>query len=215
MVLRCTRVKAVKKCNNRDNLAESLQLNRARHVRLLMFSSCIKIRNTMITTGTNPTTILASVQSKMLSKVTEQLKRFQGITFFSPVTGRFDLAIELKTADQKQVYELVNKVRSTTGITSTSTYPPFEGFASRKSVQPTDSLALVLLQVNESVQRVLQSLQQQPQVRNAYVVPGEIDILATVYGKNQAEVLSQISKISEVQGVKSSETLIAYNPNWS
>ncbi len=53
----------------------------------------------MITTTMNPTTIIVSIQPRMLSQVTEQLKRTQGIAYFSPVTGRFDLAIELKAAD--------------------------------------------------------------------------------------------------------------------
>ncbi len=169
----------------------------------------------MITTTMNPTTIIASVQPKMLSHVTEQLKRFQGITYFSPVAGRFDLAIELKAADQKQVYELVNRVRSITGVTCTRTYTPFEGFANGKNVQATDSLALVLLQVNESAQKVLHSLEQNPQIRNASVVLGEFDILATVYGKNHDEIFSQVAKIAEVQGVTSTETLLAYKPIWA
>ncbi len=169
----------------------------------------------MISTSMNPTTIIASVQPRMLSQVTEQLKHIEGITYFSPVTGRFDLAIELKAADQAWVYGLVNKVRSITGVTSTRTYTPFEGFANGKNVQATDTLALVLLRVNENAHKVLQSLEQYPQIRNAFVVPGEFDILATVYGKNQAEILSQVSKIAELQGVKSSETLLAYKPTWA
>jgi len=165
----------------------------------------------------NPTTILATVQPKMRNQVAEQLRSIQGITYSSPLTGRFDFAIELKAADQKQVYELVNKVRSITGITSTRTYTPFEGFANGKNIQATDSLALVLLHVNEQTQaqKVLQSMEQYAQVRNAYVVPGEFDILATVYGKNNEEVLSQVSKIGDVQGVRSSETLLAYKPIWA
>jgi len=169
----------------------------------------------MITTNMNPTTIIASVQPRMLNQVTEQLRHTQGITYFSPVTGRFGLAIELKAADQRQVYELVNKIRSITGVTSTRTYTPFEGFVNGKNVQSTDCLALVTLQVNENAQKVLQSLEQQPQIRNAFVVPGEFDILATVYGKNQDELLSHVSKIAEVQGVRSSETMLAYRPIWA
>jgi DNA-binding Lrp family transcriptional regulator len=171
----------------------------------------------MITTTMNPTTILARIQPGMRSQVAEQLRKVQGITYTSPLTGRFDFAIELKAADQKQVYELVNKVRSISGITSTRTYTPFEGFANGKNIQATDALALVLLQVNEQTQaqKVLQSMEQNHQVRNAYVVPGEFDIIATVYGKNQEEILSQISKIDDMQGIKSSETLFAYKPNWA
>src|SRR5208282_4279797 len=142
------------------------------------------------------------------------LRNIPGITVSSPLTGRFDFLIELKAADQRQVYELVNKVRSLNGITSTRTYTPFEGFANGKNIQATDSLALVLLHVSEQTQaqRVLQSIEQYPQVRNAYVVPGEFDILATVYGKNHDEILSQVSKIDDVQGVRTSETLFAYMP---
>ncbi|MDV3293566.1 MAG: Lrp/AsnC ligand binding domain-containing protein [Nitrososphaerales archaeon] len=169
----------------------------------------------MISANMNPTTIIASVQPRMLSQVTEQLRRFTGITYFSPTTGRFDLAIELKAADQRQVYEWVNKIRAITGVTSTRTYTPFEGFANGKNVQATDALALVLCRVNENAQKVLQSLEQQSHIRNAFVVPGEFDILATVYGKNQDELLSQVAKISEVQGVKSTETLLAYHPTWA
>jgi AsnC-like helix-turn-helix protein len=169
----------------------------------------------MITTNTNPTTVIASVQPRMLNQVTEQLRRTQGINYFSPVTGRFDIAVELKAADQKQIYELVNKIRSITGVTSTQTYTPFEGFVNGKNVQASDSLALVLLQVNENAQKVLQSLEQHPQVRNACVVSGDVDIVATVYGKNNDEVLSQVSKMAEMQGVTSSETLLAYKPIWA
>jgi len=165
----------------------------------------------------NPTTIIARTQPNMRNQVTEQLKRVQGITYFSPLAGRFDFAIELKAADQKQIYETINKVRAISGITSTRTYTPFEGFANGKNIQATDSLALVLLHVTEQTQaqKVLQSMEQNAQVRNAYVVPGEIDILATVYGKNNEEIMSSVSKIADVQGVRSSETLLAYKPNWN
>jgi hypothetical protein len=152
----------------------------------------------------------------MRSQVAEELKKIQGITYFSPLTGRFDFAIELKAADQKQVYELVNKVRAIKGVTSTRTYTPYEGFANGKTIKATDSLALVLLHVNEQMQaqKVLQSLEQYQQIRNAFVVPGEFDILATVYGKNHDEILSQVSKIHDTQGVRTSETLFAYMPTW-
>ena len=108
-------------------------------------------------------------------------------------------------------------MRSISGVTSTRTYTPFEGFANGKNIQATDSLALVLVRVNEQTQaqKVLQSMEQQAQVRNAYVVPGEFDILATVYGKNNEEILSQVSKIADVQGVRASETLLAYKPIWA
>ena len=169
-----------------------------------------------MTTQNHPTTIIASVQPKMWSQVAQQLSSMQGITYFSPLAGRFDLAIELKAAEPSQVYELVNKVRSINGIISTRTYTPFEGYTDGKNFQPTDSLALCLVQVNQNqlASGVLQSMKQLTQVRNAFVVPGEFDIVATLYGRNHDEILSQVSKIAEVQGVRTSETLFAYKPTW-
>jgi Lrp/AsnC ligand binding domain len=166
-------------------------------------------------TQTYPTTIFVSVQPRMLSEVTEHLKKISGIAYFSPVIGRFDLAIELKASEQQNVHELVNKIRSLNGVTSTRTYTPTMSISNPRTVQATDSLALVLLQVSEPAQKVLASLQQHQNVRNAFAVSGDFDIIASIYGKNQDEVLSQVSRIAEVQGVKSSETLIAYKPIWA
>jgi len=171
--------------------------------------------STQITTQLYPTTILASIKPSMLSEVTKQLKTIQGITFYAPTTGRFDLAIELKAMEPNQVHEVVNKVRSLNGVTATRTYTPFEGTATTKTVQASDSLALVLLQVNDQAQKVLQSLKQDQHVRNAFAVQGEFDILATVYGKNTDEIFSAVTKIGEVNGVRTSETLLAYRPIWA
>jgi len=161
---------------------------------------------------TYPTTIFVSISPKMLGQVTEHLRTISRISYFSPTTGRFDMAIELKAMDSKRVYEIIDQIRSFSGVTATRTYSPVEGSATTKTVQAADSLALVLLQVNEQAQKVLQSLQQ---VRNAFVVQGEFDILATVYGKDTNEILSTVNKIADVQGVKTSETLLAYKPNWA
>jgi len=159
-----------------------------------------------------PTTVFASVQPNMLGNVAEQLKTIRGITYFSPLIGRFDMVIELTSTETHHVYELINKIRSLNGVTATRAYTPTMAISSDRTVQPTDALALVLLQVNEPAQKVLQSLKQQPQIRNAFVVSGEFDILATIYGKDQEEVLAQVLKIAGLQGVRTSETLLAYKP---
>jgi len=170
---------------------------------------------TLTAQNTYPTTIFVSILPKMLGQVTEHLRSIQGISYFSPTIGRFDMAIELKATDSSRVYEIINQIRSLSGVTATRTYNPVEGSATSKPVQQADSLALVLLQVNEQAQKVLQSLQQIDQVRNAFVVQGEFDIIASVYGRDTNEILSAVSKIADVQGVKSSETLLAYKPNWA
>ena len=170
---------------------------------------------TTLTTQTYPTTILVSIQPSMLSQVTKQLKNVQGITYYTPTAGRFDLAIELKAMSPSQVQDVVNKIRSLSGVTATRTITPFAGSATTKTVQASDSLALVLLQVNEQAQKVLASLKQNQHVRNAYAVQGEFDVIATVYGKNTDEIFSAVTSIGEIDGVRTSETLLAYRPIWA
>jgi len=162
-----------------------------------------------------PTFVLASVEPKMLGNVTQQLKTLDGITWFAPLTGRFDLVLQLKVTDHKQIYELVNRVRSIRGVVATSTYIPFEGFTNGKKIEASDSLALVLLRAKEQVPRVLQTLKQLPHIYGAFVVPGEFDILATLYGKNYEEIVSQVLKVAEIEGIRTSETLFAYKPQWA
>jgi hypothetical protein len=151
----------------------------------------------------------------MLSQVTNGLKNIQGITFFAPTTGRFDLAIELKAMAPNQVQGVVDEIRSLKGVTATRTYSPLAGSATSKTAQKSDSLALVLLQVNEQAQKVLESLNQNPHVRNSYAVSGEFDVLATVFGKNTDEIFSTVTEIGEIDGVRTSETLVAYRPTWA
>jgi DNA-binding Lrp family transcriptional regulator len=170
---------------------------------------------TMTAQTTYPTTIFVSITPKMLGQVTEHLSSIQGINYFSPTIGRFDIAVELKAMDSRRVYETITQIRSLSGVTATRTYNPVDGSATTKTVQAADSLALVLLQVNEQAQKVLQSIQQIEQVRNAFVVQGEFDVLCTVYGRDTNEILSAVNKIADVQGVKTSETLLAYKPTWA
>jgi len=46
-----------------------------------------------------PTTVFASVQPNMVGHVAEQLKSIRGITYFSPLIGRFDMLIELTSTE--------------------------------------------------------------------------------------------------------------------
>ncbi len=163
----------------------------------------------------NQTTVFASVQPNRLTDVTQALSSLKGITWYAPVTGRFDLAIQFNATETEQVYALVNKIRAINGITATSTFVPFQGATNGKHFKTSDSLALVLLQVSGQAENVLQRITKLPNVYSAFVVPGEFDIIATLYGANYEALLSQAMKIGQTQGITSSETLFAYKPVWA
>src|SRR5437016_4716113 len=56
-----------------------------------------------------------------LGHIVSQLKRVGNIESVTPVTGRFDLVIRLKTNEPIKAFNTVEKIRSITGITSTQT----------------------------------------------------------------------------------------------
>ena len=161
-----------------------------------------------------PNYVFASVEPHMLGDAIKQLKTLSGTTWFSPVTGRFDLVVRLKGSETQKLYDLVNKIRGIHGIVSTHTYVPLEGFINGKSIENGEPLGLVLLGVSEQVPKVLQALKHIPQIAEAFVIPGEFDIVATMKGRNYEEIITQVQKIAEVKGIRTSETLFAYKPSY-
>jgi len=165
--------------------------------------------------GTLPTYVFASVEPQTLGHAEEQLKTLNDITWFSPVTGRFDLVVQLKPTEPHQIYEAVSKIRRIQGVVSTQTYTPFESFTNSEMVESNEPLGLVLLGVREQLPKVLEAMKQIPQISEALVVPGEFDIIATLKGRDYKEIVSQVQKIAEVKGIMTSETLFAYKPTWA
>ena len=169
----------------------------------------------MQSNGIFPTYVFASVEPQMLDAVTEHLKTLGGFNWFAPVTGRFDLVVQLKGPESSQIYEQVNRIREIRGIQSTQTCTPFEGFTDGKNMKSSEPFGLVLLGVRQKAPEVVQALKRLSQVSEAFVVPGEFDIVATLKGRNYEEIIAQVQKIADVQGVKTSETLFAYKPIWA
>ena len=92
---------------------------------------------------------------------------------------------------------------------------PFTGFTNGRNFKATNSLATVLLGVNGQAQNVVKALQQLPNVYSAYVTPGEFDVVATIYGSDFSQILTQVMKVAQVKGISTSETLFAIKPNWA
>ena len=161
---------------------------------------------------TYPNYVFATVEPHMLDDTIKHLKTLSGTTWFSPVTGRFDLVVQLKGSETDKLYDTVNKIRGIQGIVSTQTYTPVEGFTTEKSMENSEPLGLVLLGISEQVPTVLQALKHIPQIAEAFVIPGEFDIVATIKGRNYEELITQVQKIAKVKGIKTSETLFAYKP---
>jgi DNA-binding Lrp family transcriptional regulator len=166
-------------------------------------------------TETYPTTVLVSVEPSALNTVTQQVSTLKGVAFLTQVTGRFDLVIQLNTSDIQQIYPIVNQIRAITGVVSTRTMVPVSGFSNGKNYVTGSPLAFLLLGVEGQTQNILHNLQSLPHILNATVVPGEFDVIATIYGKDFNEIYSQVLQIAQIQGISTSETLFAFKPIWA
>src|SRR5881296_977435 len=146
-----------------------------------------------------------------------QIQRLPNVENATPVTGRFDLVIKLRTNEPSKAFTTMEKIRSIPNITNTQTALSFESVTSstqRNSQIDNDSpLAFALLKVRGTFATVLQKLKSIPNFAEAHVIPGAFDILAAFRADSQEELLEEsVEKIGSINGITASETLISYSP---
>src|SRR5207249_7313103 len=111
-----------------------------------------------------------------------QIEHIPNVESCTPVTGRFDLVIKLRTNEPSKAFTTMEKIRSIPNITNTQTALSFESITSstqRNSQIDNDSpLAFALLKVRGTFSSVLQKLKSIPNFAEAHVIPGAFDILA-------------------------------------
>ncbi len=150
-----------------------------------------------------------------------QIQRLPNVENATPVTGRFDLVIKLRTNEPSKAFTTMEKIRSIPNITNTQTALSFESITSstqRNSQLDNDSpLAFALLKVRGTFSSVLQKLKTIPNFAEAHVIPGAFDILfdilAAFRADSQEDLVEQsVERISNITGITSSETLLSYTP---
>jgi len=143
-----------------------------------------------------------------------QIQRIPNVESATPVTGRFDLVIKLRTNEPSKAYTTIEKIRSIPSITNTQTTISFESVSNRSNHADSESpLAFALLKVKGSFGTILQKLKAIPNFAEAHVIPGAFDILAAFRADTSEELLEKsVEKIGSINGVTASETLISYSP---
>src|SRR6266566_9694944 len=150
-----------------------------------------------------------------LGRIISQLKRTNNVATITPVTGRFDLVIRLKTNEPTKALNTVEKIRSISGITATQTAISIESVTNAKNKEESNEppLAFALVKVKGKIQSVLQKLKTFPNLVEAHLIPGEFDVVASFNGFSQDELMeNSVEKISKINGVTASETLITWTP---
>jgi len=142
-----------------------------------------------------------------------QIQRIPNVESATPVTGRFDLVIKLKTNEPTKAFTTMEKIRSIPSITNTQTTISFESITNSSNHADSESpLAFALLKVKGSFGAILQKLKTIPNFAEAHVIPGAFDILAAFRADSSEELLEKsVEKIGSINGITASETLISYN----
>jgi len=164
------------------------------------------------TANMQPTYLFATVEKRELNSVLHKLTEVHYINWFGSTSGRFDLVASLKGNDVQKTYAAIKEIRSMDGIISTTCMYPYEGLVNTRS-NGAHSIGQVFLRVDKPLNAVLKSLMSISGVSDATVVSGQWDILATVKGESYEEILAKtVQKISQIDGVRTSETSFVYKP---
>ncbi len=156
--------------------------------------------------------IFANCKGSIASTIS-QIHRINNVESITPVTGRFDLVIRLRTNDPIKAFNALEKVRDVKGITSTQTALSFQAVTNGATETGEQPLAFALVKVKGTFQNVLQRIKSFPNFLEAHVIPGQFDVLAAFKGYSHQELLeNSVEKLNTVNGITSSETLIAWNP---
>src|SRR5438552_18584825 len=145
--------------------------------------------------------------------IISQIQRIPNVESCTPVTGRFDLVIKLRTNEPTKAFSTMEKIRSIASITNTQTTISFESIINSSNRGDNDSaLAFALLKVRGSFDAILRKLKTIPNFAEAHVIPGAFDILAAFRADSSEDLLEKsVEKISSINGITASETLISYN----
>ena len=150
-----------------------------------------------------------------LGRIVNQIRRVSNVASVTPVTGRFDLVIKLKTNEPTKAFNTVEKIREINGISTTQTAFSIESVTNPRNTEDSNEqpLAYSLVKVKGHIRSVLQKLKTFPNLVEAHLIPGEHDIVASFNGFSQDELMeSSVEKLSKINGITSSETLISWTP---
>ncbi|OLE91461.1 MAG: hypothetical protein AUF79_04440 [Crenarchaeota archaeon 13_1_20CM_2_51_8] len=148
-----------------------------------------------------------------ITRTISQLRKVNNVESVTPVTGRFDLIIKLRTNEPNKTFNIVEKIRKIKGIASTQTGISLQKISNAKKNESEDPIAFALVKVKGAFKNVLQKINTFPNFVEAHVIPGEFDIFAAFHGYSPEELLeTSVEKLGSINGVTAMETLVAWTP---
>src|SRR5438445_666636 len=114
-----------------------------------------------------------------------------------------------------QVYQAIQQIRAVADVRTTDAHTAFDGIQPNR--QPESQMAFGISLLNcvqhQSIESTIKQLSNVPGLVEAYSVPGQFDIVALWQAKNTEEIMkTSVEKVPNLQGIFSSETLLASKP---
>ena len=161
-----------------------------------------------------PTYVFATVHPGRATRVVEELKRNSQIDLIAPVTGRYDLVLRLKPNTPHNIYQTVKEIRQISDIRTTDTHTGFDGIQPVKKLESQMALGVSLLTCEHATsEQIIKQLSNIPGFVEASTVPGQFDIVALWQARTSEDIMkTSIEKVSNLNGIFNSETLLAYTP---
>src|SRR5438552_16886215 len=148
-----------------------------------------------------------------ITRTISQLRKINNVESVTPVTGRFDLVIKLRTNEPNKTFNIVEKIRKIKGIASTQTGISLQKISNAKKDESEDPIAFALVKVRGTFKTVLQKIKTFPNFVEAHVIPGEFDVFVAFRGYSPEELLeTSVKKLGSINGVTAVETLVAWTP---
>jgi nitrate reductase NapAB chaperone NapD len=161
-----------------------------------------------------PTYVFATVNPGRTTKVVEELKRNSQIDIIAPVSGRYDLVLRLKPNTPHNIHQTVKEIREIDEIRTTDTHTGFDSIRPTRKLENQMALGVSLLTCEHATsERVMKQLSNIPGFVEASTVPGQFDIVALWQARTSEDIMkTSIEKVSNLEGIFNSETLLAYTP---
>src|SRR3989442_7310681 len=115
-----------------------------------------------------------------ITRAISQLRKINNVESVTPVTGRFDLVIKLRTNEPNKTFNIVEKIRKIKGIASTQTGISLQKILNAKKDESEDPIAFALVKVRGAFKNVLQKIKNRPYLFEGLASPGYVYIFATL-----------------------------------
>src|SRR5437899_11988414 len=124
--------------------------------------------------------VIAKVKGRK-TRTISKLRKINNVESVTPVTGRFDLVIKLRTNEPNKTFNIVEKIRKIKGIASTQTGISLQKISNAKKDESEDPIAFALVKVRGACKNVLEKIKTFPNFVESHVIRGEFDVFAAFH----------------------------------